>query len=356
MQKDFHYAVTYVLCRWSDLTHDESFRIAYSCQLVDDCCDYGAIKFTNRALSSNIPSAHKPLNYKSFDTIEQYRVTLPFHFLPGNAGKKCTQEVEGAFVNKLLVRPNSYVARDMVDHCLNAWFEDTASKYHRLGVTLHTLSDTWAHKDFAGIKHRVNAIQLRDNDLMGKKSIFGDKMNELLGAFVSLFLSNTFPIGHGAALDYPDLPYLEWEYEDNDEIFIRKNYEYFLDTVDAMYRVLCCRFKRMTVPSTMVLTDARKDLLKQLFISFTDRDSYVRLNNWIRMLANGDFGFPPVELPAYKKSGVGSWRYDAFGGDDVYEYTPGYLLSDWKLFQDALYSHKYTVTRLILPKYGICVA
>ena len=67
------------------------------------------------------------------------------------------------------------------------------------------------------------------------------------------------------------------------------------------------------------------------------------------------------EIPEYYKQGKKSWEYLALGTElDVHqleqtvEYTDDFLLSDWKLFHDALQIHRTYILNELLPKYGIC--
>jgi len=354
MQKDFHYAVTYIIARWADFSHKKAQIVAYACQYVDDNCDYGTLEFDNGALCSQIPSSHKVHDYRNFDTLEQYKVWLPFHFLPGNKGLNFKQSVSGGFVNKLMTVPKSHIANDMIAYCLANWKAKSPDRLHRLGITLHTLSDSWAHQGFVGINHRVNDITLMDGPEFVKLPFF-NRMKGRYNSLLSKFMCRTFPLAHIAALDSPDLPYLKWHYTDDDAHFTRENYNEFVNAAEAMYDVL-----KQVSPNLACkpnLSAAQKDLLKQLFISFRHSDSYVRLNEWIKLISDDAFDIGPTHLRPYKKEGLGSWKYDALGnGEDTPKFTPEFLKSNWKLFHDAIFFHRYIVTRLILPKYGICVA
>ena len=357
MKKDFHYAVTYIVARWADFSHKKAQIIAYACQFVDDNCDYGILKFDNGAMCSQIPSSHKIHDYRNFKSLEQYKVWLPFHYLPGNDGLNFKQSVPGSFIKKLITNPNSYIVKDMVDSCIANYKAKSSDRLHRLGITLHTLSDSWAHQGFVGINHRVNDILITDRSKFVNSSLFiniKDKLVDMTNFLFSSFMSQTFPLGHVAALDLPDLPYLKWDYIDDDAQFTRENYSLFVDAAEAMYNVL--KQVSPNLGCKPSLSDEQKDLLKQLFISFRQSNSYDRLNEWIKLLIDDVFGIGVIHLRPYKKKGLDSWRHDALGDENNPKFTPEFLRSNWKLFHDALFVQKYTITRLILPKYGICVA
>ena len=88
MQLDFHHAVTYVTARIAGFGHEEADIIAYSSQFVDDAVSSGVVCFDNKAMYSRISSAHKAIDPRNLDNAENHLIWLPFHFLPGNGGKK----------------------------------------------------------------------------------------------------------------------------------------------------------------------------------------------------------------------------------------------------------------------------
>ncbi len=118
MQIDFHHAVTYTVARLATFGHREAETIAYCAQYVDDATNSGTIKFENNAMYARISSAHKTLDYRNFDELANHFVWIPFHFLPGNGGVKAGENPDGTFVEKIICRPNSYVAKDMIRVCI----------------------------------------------------------------------------------------------------------------------------------------------------------------------------------------------------------------------------------------------
>ena len=121
MQIDGHHTMTYVLARMVGFTHDEADIISYSAQYVDDATNSGVIEFDNGATFSRISSAHTMEVYDMrhyLDAHENNVVWVPFHFLPGNNQKNAGDNVDGSFVNKLVCKPYSPVAVDMLDECM----------------------------------------------------------------------------------------------------------------------------------------------------------------------------------------------------------------------------------------------
>ncbi|WP_294965943.1 DUF6765 family protein [Sulfurimonas sp.] len=354
MQKDFHHTVTYVLARLAGFEHKESNTIAYAAQYVDDATNAGTLQFENGAMYSRISSAHGTYDlHHHVNQHENHLVWVPFHFLPGNNGKTSDEETTGKFINKLVCRPDSPVSREMLDMCVR----DSHKNYalHRLGITMHVYADTFAHKGFAGKIHEVNKVY--DLKLENENLSYLDEKK-------SRGLTERFPMGHGAALECPDKPYLRWAYKNGlGEVIIRDNTEDFMHAVNVLHAELC-RYRYELDNSIDVPALLAKDLeqIESNFRSFTDTKGDNRHEMWIESIANGEFSFGKQTL-SYIAKGEGSWKYDAIEQesffdrlDDRFKYKENFLNSDWKLFHDALQEHRLTIIHDVLPKYGICVS
>jgi len=355
MQIDFHHATTYVLARMAGFPHDEADVIAYAAQYVDDCTNGGLLRFDNGPIYHRIPSAHTMADIKHhMSTEENYLVWSIFHFLPGNEGKIIGEPTSGNFYDKIICRPDSEVARKMVDECIK--YHDEEYSLHRLGITMHVYADTYAHQGFAGIMHEINSVT--DVDLENEdEGIFDD--------FKSQFLSETFAMGHGAVLTNPDKPYLKWSYTDSKgERVQRDNTKIFMD---ACGRLLGELIKyRSETNKELTIDDSNTDndlkVIEKNFTSFREHDGEDRHKKWLESIANGDFSFGKVDLQ-YKTSGEGSWKYDALGvfieddADGNYQYTfsDSFMNSNYKRFHDALQEHRLTILHDILPNYGLCL-
>jgi hypothetical protein len=360
--------------------HEEADVIAYSAQYVDDATNSGTITFDNNAKYTRISSAHKMLDYKNFNDLENRYIWVPFHFLPGNGGKEQGENPEGSFHKKLKCTPNSYVAKDMLQTCFN----DKEKSYglHRLGVAMHVYADTFAHRDFCGISHKSNKVrELEAEKVNGKenndkyetwavkvKNFFKDKFDEV----TSQFVEDINPLGHGAVLSYPDLPYLKWSYKNEmtGEQIDRNNSLEMKEAAKNLYKVLYA-FKNDMEVNEVENIDISEDIENELeliyknFISFDSSKSHHRHQQWLEYI-NGE-NFNSFEMGDHKlfyaPKGKNSWKYQSIGeikyediGDEVYEYKESFLSSNWKLFHDALQAHRFDVIHDILPRYGICAA
>ncbi len=357
MQIDGHHTLTYIAARLAGFTQAKATIIAYSAQYVDDATNSGMVNFKNGAMYSRISSAHKMLDYRNSDELANHQVWIPFHFLPGNAGLKPGENPGGSFIQKLICRPDSYVARDMLRACVQD--RDKAYGLHRLGITMHVYADTWAHQGFAGVKHDVNeAKHLKSNNKSLDKS-FTNKI-------ANFFLSEAFPLGHGAALSHPDRPSLVWQYEDNQgKIVKRDNPEIFMEAVDRMCRAMQC-FRLGDVEMDLSraeglpVKDAKKIL--KLIKSIKGDSGEDRHEKWLSEIRSGSFSFGAEEID-YIAKGKGSWKWRAIGqqaaadtGREEFTYKKSFLTSNWKLFHDGLQAHRHAILHDVLPKYGICAA
>lgn len=365
MQIDFHHGVTYTVARLAGFKHNEADIIAYCAQYVDDATNSGLIRFNNGALFRRISSAHRFLDYRNFRRLASNNVWIPFHFLPGNGGLPAHKNPEGKFINKLICYPNSHVAQEMLSECIDC--RHLPHGLHRLGITMHVYADTWAHQGFAGVNHKVNEAKLilddqGNPDLAKTKKIQKYFQKNFFERVANAFMSEAFPIGHGAVLGNPDKPYLKWGYINGlNQIIKRDNSKDFLDAAEQMFKWMQ-RYRlgdsQADVPKLPVCD--QKIIADQLQ-NITDKSGQKRHKIWLNNLKNGEFSFGKAEI-FYIPKGKGSWKYEALktekekdDGEEIYCYETNFLTSNWKFFHDALEAHYFYVIHVLLPKYGICL-
>lgn len=357
MQIDGHHTLTYIAARFAGFNNNQAQKIAYSAQYVDDATNAGVIKFSNGAMYSRISSAHKMLDYRNSEELANHQVWAPFHFLPGNGGLPAGQNPTGSFINKLICKPDSYVARDMLK--LAVADQNKPYALHRLGITMHVYADTFTHQGFTGNNHEINEVsELTSSD---------PELDESWLAKISnWFVSHAFPLGHGAALSHPDRPYITWQYKNGlGENITRDNPKSFLQATDMMCRAMKCFLandQRLDLMNVTGIPAEDLEIISGLIESVSDNDGEDRHQKWLKAIADGVFSFGAENIN-YIPKGVGSWKYDAIkqqaskdADDDIFEYQASFLSSDWKLFHDALQAHRFDILHDILPKYGICAA
>ena len=360
MQIDFHHTVTYIAARAAGFDHSEADIVAYCAQYVDDAVKDGTVTFQNRALYARQCSAHKTADYRNMEALANHRVWIPFHFLPGNDGKNWQDNPDQEFVKKVICRKNSPVARDMITACIRD--REKPFGLHRLGITMHVYADTWAHRDFAGINHEINDISdLTDTAGTGLEP--QNMLSRFFGGFfdkaASKLVGDAFPLGHGAALCFPDLPYLTWRYKNRDGTIVdRDNTEDFLEAADAMCQAMQQYRNQAVTAAPAGMPGDYRDTVKNLFQTFDDEDGEERHGRWLAAIRDGVFPFGSERL-SYDAYGKNSWKKKALGtskDSSAYPWNKSFLISDWKAFHDALLDHRFTILHDILPRYGICAA
>jgi hypothetical protein len=93
-----------------------------------------------------------------------------------------------------------------------------------------------------------------------------------------------------------------------------------------------------------------------------DKNGHARHHKWLDAISQGKFSFGDANVD-YIPKGQGSWKYQALRTEkavdkdnEIFHYHPSFLVSNWKLFHDALQAHQFYIIHDLLPKYGICVA
>ncbi len=351
MNIDFHFAVTFISARCAGFEAQEAEVIAHAAQYVDDATNDGLVRFDNGALYSRATTAHRMLDYKNFAELSGQRVWIPFHFLPSGTN------ASDHFIDKLLTRPNSEVAQAMV----RASIADAERPYglHRLGITAHVFVDTWAHQGFAGVNHAINQVhEVRREGRVDPR--FHDKLSRFFNGFVQQRLP---PLGHGAALSYPDRPYLRWSYTNGrGEEVHRDNPRDFTEAADELCRLF--RRYRLRDPFADVegLPTRTRATIAKLFETLVQPDEQERLGRWLAALRDDLFHVGAANLH-YTDKGAGSWKHAALGtleandpAGKLFPYSTRFLSSDWKRFHDAAKAHRRALVDDVLPEFGIVVA
>ncbi|MCX7920588.1 MAG: hypothetical protein N3B21_00980 [Clostridia bacterium] len=368
MEIDFHHSIVYVLSRLAGFNSNEAGVIAYSSQYVDDAVYDGTVMFANGAIYKPVRSAHKLLDYHYFDELTNHYVWVPFHFLPANCMLPAGEGENEEFAKRVVCKPNSPVAKDMIKECVQRHNEPNA--LYRLGITLHVYADTWAHQRFSGIQNKSNIVKYFEDDEVSKNLLhkvthfFKDTFDRELGRF----MDDIMPLGHGAVLSYPDKPFLKWRYTNySGEKIERDNTAEFIEAAKNIY-ILLKRF-RIGDPD-VVVAGLDESIIKQitaLMVSINDDDCMTRHKKWLEVISRGDFNIaldgktvPLKDNIEYAAEGAGSWENQAFGGKynscTRYEYSEKFMESHWKKFHDALQDHHYYLLRILFPRYGLCIA
>ena len=358
MQIDFHHGTIYVLARIAGFSKEDSERLSYASQYVDDAVHGGLIHFENGALFKRSITAHKALDMKNLDLSDNLDIWLPFHFLPGNVEYAAQSK---SFIHRLVAKPNSPVAQSMIDEAIRQ--ADKPYGFHRFGLALHVYADTWAHQGFAGIIHEINEVE-DPKELKSKKKVsWTRKILDSLRAGVNDIIDDVAPpIGHGRACTLPDLPYISWSYTDGrGEKHSRDNGKCFREAAEHILEAMRRYLGADTRQASNALDTDNLDQIEHCFKSFKDEKGEDRHKAWLEAISNGTFkvdGGPLQDKITYDAQGKDSWKYKALGrlnhNNSCYRYRDDFLTSDWKCFHDAAIAHRFYVLHELLPACGIC--
>ncbi len=253
MQKDFHYYATYCAAFLAGFTHEECMDICYSAQFTDWCSDTLLLKLgaprSAATTQLQLEMMDAPTDIISLQNIT--RIWASFHFLPGDlyAQKpKCSMRYLNRY--RLICNPNSELVVKTVENAKNVSLQ-------AVGLAMHILADTWAHRYFAGTPSLVinNTDSyffeiLPDGDGTKERRItfkhnpsIADNLEK--SEYVSsLFQNNETSImnlGHGRAGHLPDYSFIKYKYlpawGDYDEI-IKDNPSDYMHAFTQMIKAM----------------------------------------------------------------------------------------------------------------------
>lgn len=357
MNIDFHYGIVYVMARLGGLPAGEAQTVAHACQYVDDATTPGLLHFADGERFERFATAHKLFDYENVFNELNRLVWTPFHFLPAGIGVTLEE--------RAICRPDSLVAQEVVRCAIR--HKGASNDLHRLGVTLHTYVDTWAHQGFAGIEsdyNKVSHLEAEDCTPAQWLEHFERATKHLAAEVESEVLARAFPLGHGAALHYPDQPWANWSYVNGKGVLVkRENLPDFVTAADMACRVVqafCANTDSFVAQPG--LTADQKAALQQLLATNTSTDERVRLDVIHDSIEAGTIPGLKESLPLYIGKGVGSWKYQATGIDAQHgdgaapKWSPAFEHSDYRKFHDAVKEHRFVVTQEVLPANGLRLA
>ncbi len=146
MQLDFHYYATYCAAYLAGYTHEECMDICYSAQFVDCCSATLLNKLKAPAIAATTQLQLELMDYGT-DIISLQNITRiwsSFHFLPADLyaeKRKCSKLYRCKY--RLICGPNGELLIRTVKQAKDASLQ-------AIGIAMHVLADTWAHRYFAG--------------------------------------------------------------------------------------------------------------------------------------------------------------------------------------------------------------
>ncbi|MBO7451592.1 MAG: hypothetical protein J6U54_14595 [Clostridiales bacterium] len=221
MQLDFHYYATYCAAYLSGYSHKESLDICYSAQFVDRCTKSFLTEIDAPLQAATTQSQTELLGVRT-DIIglqDITRIWSSFHFLPGDLYAKI-RSLSKNYKNKyrLICAPNGDLVIKTVELA-------KGKDLQAVGVAMHVLADTWAHRNFAGTPSMViNNTESYFYEVLPDDSLRKLKFGHIPGGVDdidnNLFINTIYNIGentimnlgHGRAGHLPDYSFMRYKY------------------------------------------------------------------------------------------------------------------------------------------------
>ncbi|WP_026653741.1 DUF6765 family protein [Butyrivibrio proteoclasticus] len=224
MQEDFHYYATYCAAYLAGYSHEESLEIAYSAQFVDLC----SRTFLSK-IGAPLNAATTQLQLEMMDARTDIiglqditRIWAAFHFLPQDLyAQKPRRSKRYMQKYRLICGPNGDLLAKTVENA-------RGKSLQHVGIAMHVLADTWAHRYFAGTPSLV--INNTEHDFVELLDVDGEQVERPVkfrhsptaaddlenGIYTnSLFQGNENSImnlGHGRAGHFPDYSFAKYRY------------------------------------------------------------------------------------------------------------------------------------------------
>ena len=149
MDQQFHYDITYLVCRKAGYDFNTALKIAHSSQFIDDNNRSFEIKSKEgKTIYRNYISQTKNIFKPNKKLLRIYPV---FHFIPGDPLAETAKRKDGKS-HILCCTPNSKNAHNILYNAM------LTKNPYRIGIAAHGFADTWAHQNFVGIFDSYNSV------------------------------------------------------------------------------------------------------------------------------------------------------------------------------------------------------
>lgn len=352
MQIDMHLYGVYALARAAGLKDRIARDIAFASQYVDDAVEDGEVVVSDDYALLHSMTSHKPIDVENAVKGDQWKVWLPFHFLPGN------EPENGTFTERLVCRKNSKVAQQMITHAL----DDKNSTFwpHLIGITAHVYADTFAHHGFVGIcttsnKVKPQTVKTHGINIKNILETLATKLEKFAGIFAQIV-----PVGHGAVATYPDIPFLNWEYKyekktiSKDTIH-RENPADFMDgarELHSFFGRFAEKSNEFADPDSKREWDDIKDHVKTI-INTQQLKKSDRIEQWKQALRDGKF-FNPTAVDRGISYNEYIWTLEQLKATNASRKQA--KESNAVKFLRASQYHRFYVLQHLLPQFELLVS
>lgn len=235
MNKDFHYEGTFAAAMIAGFSPEDAATIAWAAQTVDECTKENITNFypylnnwnpvyTCETITENIKEELSSiLSIEISSTLQNIRsIWIPFHFLPGNVDNHDTYQGAAPLSGERDIRdflcmcePNSNLVLRMIQKAVSA-FQNLDPQGRKdylvmIGILMHILADTWAHKYFTGTpNYRINEVS--NLQILNPPSPLPDAFKNSSTPPSPSYYSLSY-LGHGRAGHYPDYGCMTYRYQ-----------------------------------------------------------------------------------------------------------------------------------------------
>ena len=224
MQEDFHYYATYCAAFLAGFTHEQSKIICYSAQFVDLCSRtfLDGVGGPKEAATTQLMLEMLDAKTDLIGLQNITRIWASFHFLPFdlyNPIKHRKKKYKNKY--RMICNSNGALVADTVNLAKGKTLQ-------AVGLAMHVLADTWAHKYFAGTPTLVinnttdyffeliekdGAYEERKLQFTHNPKAKDDIDNSIYVNTIYQYEENTvMNLGHGRVGHLPDLSFIRYKY------------------------------------------------------------------------------------------------------------------------------------------------
>ena len=222
MNSDFHYYATYCAAIIAGYGHEESLDIAYSDCFADMCTKtlLSKIKGPSAAATTQLNLELMDARTDIVGLQDITRIWSSFHFLPKDLNAEPKRRCSKRYKNKyrLICGTNGALLGDTVNLAKD-------KSLQAVGLAMHILCDTWAHRTFAGTPSLViNGPYNRFYEILPdgseRKITFRHSASQPDDLEQSIYTSSLssgseisiMNLGHGRAGHLPDYSFIKYRY------------------------------------------------------------------------------------------------------------------------------------------------
>lgn len=258
MERSFHYYGTYCAALIAGYSIEESKDLCHSAFLVDKCSTTYLERIGGplSAATTQLPVEMASARTDPIGLADITRIWSSFHFLPQNLHAEVNRGCRN-YRNKyrLICGPNGDLVADTVNLA-------QGKDVQAVGLAMHVLADTWAHRYFAGTpslvinntnRFFVELIPSEDGSFIERPVRFGH--NPAIGDDFehSIYTNTVFQpsentimnLGHGRCGHLPDYSFMRYRYvpawNNYEEVFKDNPNEYYQAFCQMVYAMKCLR-------------------------------------------------------------------------------------------------------------------